>query len=67
VKNPRARAWVHEVDALCKPDQVHWCEGNDAEYDYLCALMVKSGMFKKLDSKKRPNSYLAWSDPGDRG
>lgn len=65
VKNPRARSWVNEVFSLCKPDQVHWCDGSDEEYDSFCALMVKSGMLKKLNPNKRPNSYLALSDPGD--
>ncbi len=65
VKNPRARAWVNEVYSLCKPEQVHWCDGSDEEYDSLCAQMVKSGMLKKLNPNKRPNSYLALSDSGD--
>lgn len=65
VNNGRLKAWVEEVRALCKPDSVHWCDGSDAEYDEMCNLLVKTGTFRKLNPDKRPNSYLALSDPTD--
>ncbi|HKO28893.1 MAG TPA: phosphoenolpyruvate carboxykinase, partial [Solirubrobacteraceae bacterium] len=57
--------WVEQAAELMRPDAIHWCDGSEAEYDALCAELVETGALEKLDEEKRPNSYLARSDPGD--
>jgi len=65
VRNARLIAWVADMAALCKPDSVYWCDGSDAEYQRLCQQLVDGGTFKKLNEARRPNSFLANSDPSD--
>ena len=63
--NEKLLKWVEEVTILCQPERIHWCSGSQEEYDEQCSNLVQVGTFKKLNQEKRPNSYLACSDPGD--
>jgi phosphoenolpyruvate carboxykinase (GTP) len=64
-QNKKLLAWVEEIAALTKPESVYWCDGTAEEYDRLCQTLVDAGTFERLSDAKRPNSYLALSDPGD--
>ena len=63
--NQKLLKWVEEVAELTQPDAVHWCDGSAEEYDRIAQKMVEAGTFERLNDFKRPNSYLALSDPSD--
>jgi phosphoenolpyruvate carboxykinase (GTP) len=63
--NHKLLAWVAEIAELTQPDDVVWCDGSDDEYQRMCQLLLDGGTFHKLDEEKRPNSFLARSDPAD--
>ena len=61
----RILSWVQEVAELTQPDRIHWCTGDDAEWNQLTEELVASGTFVRLNEEKKPNSFLAQSDPTD--
>jgi phosphoenolpyruvate carboxykinase (GTP) len=64
-RNQKLLDWVEHWREILQPDDVHWCDGSGEEYERLCRELVDGGTFRSLNEAKRPNSYLALSDPGD--
>jgi phosphoenolpyruvate carboxykinase (GTP) len=64
-KNQGLIHWIDQHVKLCQPDRVHLCDGTELENRELIDSMVQSGTLIPLNPQKRPNSYLARSDPGD--
>jgi phosphoenolpyruvate carboxykinase (GTP) len=63
--NKKLLNWVDEMTVLCQPDNVHWCDGSNAEKEALTAEAVAQGIFVKLDQKKLPGCYYHRSNPND--
>ncbi len=64
-KHAKLLAWVREVAELTQPAEIHWCDGSEEEYNALTATLIEAGTLQRLSESKRPNSYLALSDPAD--
>lgn len=63
--NQKLQKFVTEYVSIMTPDRVHFCDGSEAEAKLMVDDMVRTGTLIPLNPKKRPNSYLARSDPGD--
>ena len=61
----RLLAWAQEIAELTRPQVLYWCDGSDEEHERLCMRLVDAGTLERLCDAKRPNSYLARSDPRD--
>lgn len=64
-KNQKVIDWVMSVAKLTEPDEIYWCDGTEKENKKICSLLVEKGTFIPLNPKKRPNSFLARSNPKD--
>jgi len=63
--NKHLLRWVEKMAELTTPDSIHWVNGSKEEYDSLCAQMVGSGTFIKLNQELWPGCYYARSDASD--
>ncbi|HEY2845572.1 MAG TPA: phosphoenolpyruvate carboxykinase (GTP) [Bryobacteraceae bacterium] len=63
--NKHLLRWVEKMVELTQPANIHWVDGSQEENDLLCAQMVESGTFIKLNEKLWPGCYYARSDASD--
>ncbi len=63
--NRDVSAWVEEVAQLTKPDQIHWCDGSEAEYQALTRELVARKELLPLNPQSYPGCYLYRSNPSD--
>src|SRR5688572_15379656 len=59
------RDWVLQVAARTRPDEVHWCDGSEAEYRELIRRMMAAGDLSRLNEVTFPGCYLHRSNPSD--
>ena len=57
--------WVEKMAELTQPAAIHWVDGSQEEYDWLCDELVASGTFIRLNQEKWPGCFYARSDPRD--
>jgi phosphoenolpyruvate carboxykinase (GTP) len=57
--------WVHEVETLTSPENIFWCDGSEAERDFLVGEALRQGVLLKLNQQRNPGCYLHRSNPND--
>ena len=63
--NQKLHDWVESWAEVLAPESIYWCDGSEEEYHRFTNSMVEQGTLLPLNDAKRPNSFLARSDPGD--
>ncbi|PWU07972.1 MAG: phosphoenolpyruvate carboxykinase (GTP) [Verrucomicrobia bacterium] len=63
--NPAILEWVTKTASLTRPDTIFWCDGSEAERNYLLEQAVKQGVLQPLDQQKWPRCYYHRSHPND--
>jgi phosphoenolpyruvate carboxykinase (GTP) len=64
-KNEHLKKWVEKMAELTEPAAIHWVDGSQEEYDFLCDEMVAGGTLIRLNQNLWPNCYYARSDASD--
>ncbi len=63
--DPELVAWIDDSIALCRPEQVFYCDGSDAEDEFLLAEACRLGVLTRLDPQKLPGCYYHRSAQND--
>ncbi|MGO9797450.1 MAG: phosphoenolpyruvate carboxykinase (GTP) [Terracidiphilus sp.] len=57
--------WVEKMAELTQPAAIHWVDGSQQEYDWMCDELVAAGTFIRLNQEKWPGCFYARSDQRD--
>lgn len=63
--NEEMLSWIADAVELFTPEKVVFADGSEEEWARLGQELVDAGTFIKLNEEKRPNSFLARSNPSD--
>ena len=63
--NKKILAFIEESKALCKPANVVWIDGSEAQLEELRAQAVANGEIVKLNEELLPGCYISRSNPND--
>ncbi|MCS4535986.1 phosphoenolpyruvate carboxykinase (GTP) [Corynebacterium sp. HS2168-gen11] len=64
-KNEKLLQWIAENVEMFQPDRVVFADGSKEEWDRMTSELVEAGTLIRLNPEKRPNSFLARSNPSD--
>ncbi|MFQ5840249.1 MAG: phosphoenolpyruvate carboxykinase (GTP) [Candidatus Methylomirabilales bacterium] len=56
--NESARRWINNVAAMCRPADIVWCDGSEAERERLLEAAVRADELIRLNQQKLPGCYL---------
>jgi phosphoenolpyruvate carboxykinase (GTP) len=63
--NESARRWVNEVARMCRPTDVVWCDGSEAERERLLEAAIRAGDLIPLNQRELPSCHLHRSAVND--
>ena len=63
--NESARRWVNEVARMCRPTDVVWCDGSEAERERLLEAAIRAGDLIPLNQRELLGCYLHRSAVND--
>lgn len=64
-ENEEMLRWIADAVELFQPEEVQFCDGSREEWDRLAQELVDAGTLIRLNEEKKPNSFLARSNPDD--